>query len=310
MENPRLPLRRKLFLPDEGIQWPELGSHLPATDFPVAPQMPFSFPFPAPLTFGTQRADRETWNRPFPFPATKFAPIQLAAAPRTTGAKYSAPSDAAKHLCKNQATRLEYIYRSSLIWDRAKAFALGPGQTLAAGHSNPVVLDINGIDLGNLPPRPVPLPHFPPLNINAWDDWSQGLIPLPTPDLQADAMCGLFHHYSSQRRRFTPFVNSEPAIQAEFIAQYLTPVNLWLMVSFLFMVSAVLSFELMGDIVDSIQPTGIFVRRPVSVHEQDEENLHLLPRPPATLLRPLPVLGSCCTSRTCSYIRKETRWLP
>lgn len=230
MAHPRAALCSKLFPPDEGARWPRLGNHLPAAEFPVTPQAPFSFPYSTPITFGTERTNQETWNRPTPFPATRFAPLQLAAAPRTTGVKYSAPSQAAKNLGKNQATRLEYIYRSSLIWDRAKSFALGPGQVLAPGHLNPVVSNINGINLCNDPPMPVPLPDFPPLNINAWDDWSQNLIPLPTPDIQADAMCGLFHHYTSQRRRFTPFVKSEPAIQAEFISQYLTPVNLWLMV--------------------------------------------------------------------------------
>lgn len=227
---PRAALCSRLFLPDEGARWGEVESHFSAADFPVTPQMPFSFPFSHPFTFGTQRSNRGTWNRAIPFTATRFAPLQLAAAPRTTGGKYSAPPTTSKNLCKDRATRLEYIYRSSLIWDRAKSFVLGPGQVLAPGHLNPVVLDIDGVNLSNYPPEPFPQPDCPPLTINAWDDWSQNLIPLPTPDIQADAMCGLFHHYSSQRRRFTPFVNSEPAIQAEFTSQYLTPVNLWLTV--------------------------------------------------------------------------------
>lgn len=214
-----------LFIADECFAWPPapLFRNL-AQPFPLPGPMPGGrqFPFPPPLLVDAQGL-REATRIP-------FAGHTLAQGPRRT--TKGAVTDTANGIMGLTAPneRLTRVYRSAQLWSRFTEYALGPGQNVL----NPTVFHDQSpfwtAGHAFAPPIPAALPRLPE---NGWvanpNDPPMNIAPQA---LQADAVLSLVDHYSEHRRRTFPIlVNSEPAVQDEFMRQFLVPLGYTLQVS-------------------------------------------------------------------------------
>lgn len=225
--------RNLLHIPNEDTRW-EHAEHLQPNDFPIAGLDPDAYPFSPPVLFGINPQDPATWNQRYTADPIMFAARPLALAPHATkpllpGTKTASTTNnlQVKNLVKGGKDRLQKVYRSVEMWDRSVQYILGRGQKRIA-HPDPTIYSIGDRSLCNMPANMPPLENDPPpLNINAWDDNN---VPLSEPGVAAQGIFAMHALWCTQMRSPVPIVNSEPAVQDQFIAQYLTAVDLWLQV--------------------------------------------------------------------------------
>lgn len=191
------------------------------------------FPFPPPLISRAGQPSLVEAGR------APFTGAPLAQGPRRTSTvSQTNIATAITDLEVNHEDDLTHVYRSKELWGLFVQYALAPGQRIRnptgyIGHES------HGYTAGHavIPPN-ANLPAD--LAESAWDppaaaprrprEWQ---LPIAPAEQQANAVLSLAEHYSEHRRKalFPVLVNCEPAVQDEFLQQFLVPLGYVLQVS-------------------------------------------------------------------------------